>query len=226
MIGPGAVGKALILAAHPDDAELAAGGTIAYLRSRGTAVTVANFTTSAYSEEGFTRRRRAAERAAQILGHRLVWVEDGRLNQVEDLHEYETVRLLDALVEEEQPDLIIGPWEGDSHGDHVQLARAALASSRRWSASLFACSPSEFRTPCFHRFQPNVFVDITPFRDLKIAAIREFNFDSDDYRELAFDQLSRQWSYFGALCGCDCAEGLMLLRQQWPAAAGTGGDHV
>lgn len=221
---PRNIGRVLVLAAHPDDAELTVGGTIAYFRSLGAEVTVATFTTSASTDRGIELRRQAAERAATILGHRLVWVEQGHLNQVEDIRGYETVGLVDELVDVERPNIVLAPWEGDSHGDHVQLARAALASSRRWSASLFAYTPSELRTPCIFRFQPNTFVDITAFCDLKIAAIQAFNINSGDYRALETEQLVRQWSYFGSICGCEFAEGLLLLRQTWIAEPEEGND--
>ena len=208
--------KVLVLSAHPDDAELSVGGTIARFRHLGADVTVFNVTTSEYSAKAAERRRQAAAEAAQILGHRLIWAEDGRHNQVEDIPEYRLVTMIDSIVADERPDIVIGPWAGDSHVDHTRLARATLASSRRWDADLYACCPGEYRTVCYHRFEPNVFVDIGPFVEQKRAAIRVFDYQDQGFRRLEQEILPRLWSYYGALSGYESAEGLLLLRARWP----------
>lgn len=213
------VRRVLVLAAHPDDAEVSVGGTIARLRQRGAEVVVVNFTTSEYSAEGAERRRQAAAEAQRILRHRLLWAEEGRHNQVEDIPEYRVVALVDGIVKAERPDAVLAPWEGDSHGDHVRLARAAVASSRRWDADLYAYCPGEFRTSCFQRFQPNVFVDIGPFVAQKLAAVRAYNRAGQSTRPLDEDALARISAYYGALSGLESAEGLLLLRARWPADA-------
>lgn len=208
--------RVLVLSAHPDDAELSVGGTIARFRHLGADVAVYNLTTSEYTTEGAERRRRAAAEAAEILGHRLIWADEGRHNQVEDIPEYRLVALIDRIVADERPDIVIGPWTDDSHVDHILLARAALASSRRWDADLYACCPGEYRTACYHRFEPNVFVDISPFVEKKRAAIRVFNYKDQGFRRLEEGILPRLWSYYGALSGYESAEGLLLLRARWP----------
>lgn len=205
-------GRVLVIAAHPDDAEISVGGTIARLREGGVDVAVANFTTSEYSPAMLENRRRAAAQAAEILGHRLIWIEDGRHNQVEDIAEYRLVGLIDDIVKRERPDAVIGPWSEDSHVDHARLARATTASSRCWDADLYAYCPAEFRAASFQRFSPNFFVDISPFVERKRAAIQTFNYDGGGFRRLRDDQLARLWSCQGALHGWEYAEGLILLR--------------
>lgn len=208
--------RVLVLAAHPDDAEISVGGTIARLRQEGSTVGVVNFTISEYSAEAAERRRRAAAEAAEILGHHLIWIEEGRYNQVEDIPGYRLVTLIDHIVESERPDIVIGPWIGDSHVDHAHLARATLASSRRWTADLYACCPAEYRTACFQKFEPNVYIDIGPFVEKKRAAIRAFNYEGHGFRRLDDEVLARIWSYYGTLSGYESAEGLMLVRSRWP----------
>lgn len=208
--------RVLVLSAHPDDAEISLGGTIARLCSDGADVFVATFTTSEYTPENAERRRAAAERASGILGHELIWIEDGRHNQVEDIAEYRLVGLIDEVVKRTGPDVVIGPWGEDSHVDHARLARAALASSRCWDADLFAYCPAEHRTPAFQRFLPTLFIDIGPFVERKREAIQAFNFGSSGFRRLEDDQLSRLWSSLGALHGWESAEGLMALRTRRP----------
>ena len=204
--------KTLVLAAHPDDAEISVGGLIARLTHQKSEVVVVNCTTSEYSVEGKTQRRRAAHQAAEILGHKLLWIEGGEHDQVEQLPEYRLVTLIDSIIEAEQPDTILAPWTGDSHTDHTRLARATLSSSRRWTADLYAYCPPEYRTICFHRFEPNVFVDISLFVNKKISAIRQFNYAGQGFRVLEENNLRCLWSYYGTLSGFEVAEGLLGLR--------------
>lgn len=210
--------RVLVLAAHPDDAELCVGGMIARFRERGADVGVATFTTPERSPEAVDRRRRAAAEAAAILDHRLIWIADGDYEQVEDIPEYQLVALVDEVIKAENPNIVIAPWAGDSHVDHMRLARATIASSRRWRADLYAYPPADYRTVCFHRFQPNVFVDITPFLDQKRAAIRVFSRIGVSGSLLDETTLVRLWSYYGALSGCEYAEGLLLQRARWLAS--------
>jgi LmbE family N-acetylglucosaminyl deacetylase len=204
--------KVLVLAAHPDDAELAVGGLIARLRHSSVEVSVVNFTTSEYTAEAAERRRNAAAQASGILGHRLIWAEGGRFNQLEEIDEYKLVTVVDRIVEAEAPDAVIAPWVGDSHVDHARLARATIASSRRWQADFYACCPAEYRSVSYHSFEPNVFVDIAPFVEKKLAAINCFNYDGQGFRRLQEDRLALLWSYYGVLSGYASAEALLLLR--------------
>lgn len=206
--------KVVVLAAHPDDADLAVGGTIAMLSELGTEVTVINFTTSEYTTEGVQNRRVAAEKASQILGYRLLWIEDGRYNQVEEIAEYHVVSIVDKIIGELCPDVVITHWIGDSHTDHVRLARAVIASSRRWEASLYAFGPTEHRTPCFTQFEPNVFVDITGYEERKLAAINAFNYSGQGFRHLQLDMVRTTFTYNGGLIGRTSAEALLLVRQR------------
>jgi LmbE family N-acetylglucosaminyl deacetylase len=206
--------KVVILAAHPDDAEICAGGTIAKLSGAGAEVVVANFTTSEFTAETTLSRQAAATAAAELLGSKLRWVDGGRHNQVEDQQEYRLVQQIDEIMETEAPDLVFGPWTGDSHTDHARLGRAVVASSRRWNADLLAYSPAEYRTVCFHRFEPNVFVNVSDVREKKMAAIEKFHYSGHGFRRIETANLLRIWSYYGVLSGYEFAEGFQLLRSR------------
>jgi N-acetylglucosamine malate deacetylase 1 len=210
--------RVLVLAPHPDDAEISLGGTIARFVRNQVEVTVVNFTTSEYTEESAQGRRRAADEAKQILGHRLLWVEEGRHDQVEDIEEYKLVTIVDDLEKKQRPDIVFCPWVGDSHVDHVRLARATIASSRRWAARthLIAYSPAEYRTLCYTQFHPNLYIDISKFVDAKLSAMRAFNkFGGIDFRPLEEEAYRKLWAYNGTLSKCEFAEAFLSLRSVW-----------
>lgn len=219
----GAVRQALVMVAHPDDAELAIGGTIAVLTDRGVEVTVAHFTNSETNDAGRAERRAAAHRAAAILGHGVLWVEDGRYNQVEEVPEFRWVTIVDQLMAERRPDLVFTHCTDDSHTDHIRLARAVIASARRWPASLYSFAPNEYRSQPFLRFEPNTFVDISHQLERKLAAIRCYNYDSKGFRDLNGEAIASIAGYFGVLSGFPAAEALRLERQRGLPVLSLGG---
>ena len=123
------------------------------------------------------------------------------------------VRYLDALFDRETPDVVIAPWVGDSHGDHVRLARAALSASRRTRASLYAYMPGELRSACFTAFSPNAFVDIRAYEEKKVAAMEAYSYEGQGFRRLDTAATVRIARAYGTVAGCTSAEGFIVLRQ-------------
>ncbi|HEY1252622.1 MAG TPA: PIG-L family deacetylase [Thermoanaerobaculia bacterium] len=132
--------RILVLAAHPDDESLGAGGTLALNAGKAEAIRVW-IATDGTGQEGVApderaaygaRRRGEAERAAEILGldrPRFGGLEDGGLARRTDAVDG-AVR---AEIEEFAPDLVLCPSPAELHPDHRALARSLfglLASSR------------------------------------------------------------------------------------------------
>ncbi|MGW1605513.1 PIG-L deacetylase family protein [Streptomyces eurythermus] len=211
--------RVLVVAAHPDDAELAVGGTLALLADRGAEVTVALATVSEFRTDLRPLRRAAAEEAAGIIGHRIRWMAEGHYDQVEQLPDYRLVELVDAVVEEIDPAVVITHWEGDSHGDHVRLARSVLASSRRWPGTgLVQFGPNEYRTPLHGEFTANLYVPITEQLERKKKALRCYRYPGQGFRapdEDAVDLLART---HGLAVGVSAAEALLIRRIRWNSA--------
>lgn len=211
--------RVLIVAAHPDDAELAVGGTIAALTDAGAEVTVALFTVSetadAAGPDRRARRKAAAAAAAAVLGHRLHWIDGGRYDQVEDVPEYRAVALVDALVEEIGPDTVISHWEEDSHADHARVARAVISSSRRWpQAALLQFGPNEHRTVRHAQFVPNLYVPTTGQLARKIESLACHSYPGQGFRALDTDAVQALDRARGAAVGAGAAEGLRLVRHR------------
>lgn len=205
--------NALVIAAHPDDAELMVGGLIALLGDSGFRVAVAVFTTSPESPSGTARRQNAAREAAAILGYDILWVEGGQYDHVTDMSEPRCVALIDELLKERNPEMVITHTICDSHCDHVQLARCVIAATRRSGAAFFAFGPSEYRAQTGTSFAPNVFVDISEYVERKRAAINCYNYDGAPYRPLLTEEIVALNRANGLLCGAEYAETLQVIRQ-------------
>ncbi|AJE80904.1 MULTISPECIES: PIG-L deacetylase family protein [Streptomyces] len=203
----------LVVAAHPDDAELAVGGTVAQLCDRGSEVTVAFATVSEHDPALRPLRRAAAERAAEILGHRVHWLADGQYDQVEDVPEYRLVGLVDTLVEKTRPAAVLTHWEGDSHRDHVRLADAVVSSSRRWpDTGLVQFGPNEFRTVRHSEFTPNLYVPVVDQLDRKKRALRCYSYAGQGFRGLDEDAVELLARHHGLAVGAPAAEALLVRR--------------
>lgn len=124
--------RALVITAHPDDAEFIAGGTIAKLASMGIEVTLVVATSGDKGTRDINLRpqelaamREAEQRAAaRVLGlHQCIFLgyPDGFLEEGPELRGH-IVRLIRAL----RPDIIItwdGFREGFNHTDHRVIGR-------------------------------------------------------------------------------------------------------
>jgi LmbE family N-acetylglucosaminyl deacetylase len=207
--------KVLFIVAHPDDAELAAGGTIKKLSSANALVRVINLTVSENTEETRRLRISAAENAARILGHELVWYNKGLYNQVEDIKMYELVAYIDSCISEFKPTKIFTHTNEDSHYDHVITSRAVVASTRKWKGgTLYFMPPNELRSIHFSSFAPNAYCDISIYIDQKLEALNCYNsFQGNIFRPLNTGDFKLVNSYFGMAAGCAYAEGFIIKKQ-------------
>lgn len=124
--------SAVVVAAHPDDEVLGAGGTIAALAAHGARLRLVALTDGEAShphEAASIGVRRVAETAAALaaLGARQTEVirlalPDSRLAAYED-HVTARLRQLTAGFE-----VCLAPWDSDAHPDHEVAGRAARAA--------------------------------------------------------------------------------------------------
>ena len=137
---PPGTGRLVVLAAHPDDETLGAGGLIAALAARGTAVDVVVATAGEASHPGsptctpqeLSRIRRAelrdavAQLAPQAAVHFLNLPDGGLAAHRDDLD-----AALAAIVgPAAEHTVLAAPWRTDGHIDHDTAGRAAAALAR------------------------------------------------------------------------------------------------
>jgi LmbE family N-acetylglucosaminyl deacetylase len=136
----------LVLAAHPDDESLGAGGVIARLADAGWQVEVVVATDGEGSHPGSPTlgpgalaalRRREADDAAARLGSGIrvhhLGLPDGRLETCED----ELVeRLVDLIGDDGAQHTLLAPWRHDPHTDHRAAGRAARQAAHRTDGQL------------------------------------------------------------------------------------------
>lgn len=165
--------KVLVIAAHPDDEVLGCGATMARLAAEGHRVEVLIVAEGATSRPGHeaddvSSLRECARAAAAVLGASEVHfggLPDNRLDAVPLL---EVVQLIEGVLSEVRPDVVLTHHDGDLNVDHRVVSNAVLTACRPMAGSrvtrvyLFeVASSTEW---AFHRmkpsFEPNVFVDV------------------------------------------------------------------
>jgi LmbE family N-acetylglucosaminyl deacetylase len=184
---------ALVIFAHPDDAEFMCGGTVAAWAADGTAVHYCVITdgSAGNNDPGVTReevapvREREQREAARILGVRgidFLGFRDGELEV-----NLETRKAVTRVVRRVRPDVIVAPdpsrlWNGSgyiNHWDHKQAGTLALctimpdAPSRPQFSELLDEGLEPFEVPnlMLSSEEPDTYVDITKSIDRKIEAL-------------------------------------------------------
>ena len=185
----------LIMAAHPDDAELGCAGTILANVQAGRKVGIVDFTRGELGTRGTPEtRHQEAKNASAILGisaRENLGLPDGFFR-----NDPESQLKLISVIRKYQPDVVIANAPTDRHIDHGRGALLAsdacfLSGLRRIETQEDGEMQSAWRPRAvYHYIQdrymtPDLIVDITPFWEQKIRAIRAFatQFHNPDLNE-------------------------------------------
>jgi len=165
--------KAIIVSAHPDDAETAAGGFIARAVAAGHDVVILHGGPAVRGLEYQGRsswdvRTEESQAAADALGARLAFLDWGH-----GVYEFnkKTAGQLNDFIVAERPDLVVAHWPVDTHPDHQvtgALTQSIYITQSRWQLAFFEVYVGIQGL----EFSPNRYVDITQVIDRKNQSIR------------------------------------------------------
>ncbi|MGE3164223.1 MAG: bacillithiol biosynthesis deacetylase BshB1 [Planctomycetota bacterium] len=167
----------LVVGAHPDDAELAVGGTLLRAKREGLRTAVVDLTRGELSSRGdLVTRAAETRRATEILAldHREnLELPDGAVRDSDPAR----ARLADAI-RRLRPRFVLAPWKEDLHPDH---AGAGWLTERTWylcGVGKFAAGTEPFRPRglgfymCHTPFAATAVVDVTSVWERKLEAVR------------------------------------------------------
>lgn len=121
----------LVVAPHPDDAEISVGGIIAASRAQGLRVGVVELTSGEPTPHGTPEiRRQETDNATKILD--LSWRRNLGLPNRSLQATLEARRKLAEVFRESRPRIILAPFWQDAHPDHV-AASSLCDDARFWS---------------------------------------------------------------------------------------------
>lgn len=172
----------LVIAPHPDDAELGMGGAILKLLSAGQRVGVLDLTTGEPTPHG-SPAIRAQETAAATKALGLPWRENLGLPNRSLEPTLENRALLAGVIRRERPRWLFAPYWEDAHPDHT-AATKLVDDARFWSKLTKSDLPGKPHHPeriynyyCVHLKQaatPAFVLDISAQWETKLASIRAY----------------------------------------------------
>ena len=121
----------LVVAPHPDDAEISVGGTIVRCLDEGMRVGIVELTDGEPTPNG-TRELRAKETEAASAALGVSWRENLRLSNRQLQHTLETRQALANVFRSTRPGIILAPYWEDAHPDHV-VASELVDAARFWA---------------------------------------------------------------------------------------------
>ena len=226
----------LVIAAHPDDAELSCGGTIRSAVLAGKRVAMVDCTRGELGSRGTPELRKTeADRAAKVLGVQFrenLAIPDGKIDASES-----NVESMIRVFRHYRPKILLFPPASDRHPDHEQahnLVRRALFVSGLVKVKSMHNGEVQkpYRPPrtfCYmqtYEFEPSFYVDISEYYEDKIQAIQAYSsqffipgdseFDDEPQTFISGPEFSgfleARSRYFGAKIGVVHAEAFYSIE--------------
>jgi bacillithiol biosynthesis deacetylase BshB1 len=203
----------LVIAPHPDDAELGMGGGILSMLAAGWKVGVLDLTTGEPTPHG-SEEIRARETAAATACLQLPWRENLGLENRRLQSDLESRHRLAGVIRKTKPRWLFAPFWIDAHPDHT-AATALIEAARFWAKLSKSDIEGEPHHPqrvfyyyCVHLKQsltPSFVMDISEHWQTKRAAIECFQSQFITGREHLdpsfIDQLEIEAAYWGQQIG-------------------------
>jgi bacillithiol biosynthesis deacetylase BshB1 len=203
----------LIIAPHPDDAELGVGGTIALLLSQGRRVGVLDLTDGEPTPHGSPEiRKQETAAATAVLG--LTWRDNLGLINRNLQPDLASRALLAGVLRTTRPRYVFAPYWEDDHPDHV-AASALVDAARFWAKLTKTDLPGQPHYPkrIFYYFsvhlrihpKPSFVLDISAHLETKMNAVSCFRSQLIEGRPSTFptilDDLRARARYWGWTIG-------------------------
>lgn len=173
---------AIFFAAHPDDAELSCGGTIAAMTASKKKIGIIDLTAGELGTRGSkSTRANEAENAGKILNITVrenLGIKDGLIEN----NEKNRIKII-TIIRKYRPDIIFMPYAKDRHPDHSHASRL-ITESAFYSGLIkidtnyagkkqTAYRPSRnFYFMQTYTFEPGFIIDVTKYFETKMKAVR------------------------------------------------------
>ena len=217
--------KILVVAPHPDDETLGAGGVIAKFAQKGYEVkilTVSGHLPPLYSREDYDKTVNEASKAFNILGVSSYKYLEIPATMIGDIPVSELNSKVSQVVEDFQPNMVFCPYP-DRHVDHrlvfdsVMVATRPVGVGRKIEiiAAYETLSETHWNAPHIEpNFTPNWVIDISDYIGIKLEALKCYEsqiFEFPSPRSIeAVEALSK---FRGTQAGFGYGEGMHIIRK-------------
>ncbi len=175
----------VVFAAHPDDAELSIGGTIAKFSSLNLKAGIIDLTLGEMSSRGNIKLRlKEAEKASKILG--ISYRENLRISDGNIEINKKNLEKAITIIRKLTPKIVFAPYFNDRHPDHIQASKLIKDAMFKTGLTKFKTkfngkNQSAYRPAKLYyymqtySFTPTFIVDITDTFERKMKAVRAYS---------------------------------------------------
>ncbi len=210
----------LVIGAHPDDAEIGCGGTIAHYKKRGKKIGVLDLSNGEPTPFGTVEKRMAEAKAASEILHLDIRITLDMTNRYIE-NTIENRKKVSEVIRKYKPNILITHPSNDWHPDHIachQIVNAAKFQSKltKTESKYSEYSPKYvFYFDHSHLKDKNrkldFLIDISDSIEEKINALKAYKtqfVDNKKYLRI-FDYIRERAGYLGYQIGVKYAEGFI-----------------
>ena len=218
--------RILIIAAHPDDEVLGAGGAIAKHVDAGDEVyclILGEGVTSRQGalKQGIAKLRHEAQAAAKILGFKEIVFSSFPDNSFDSVPLLKIIKEIEGHLAKIKPHIVYTHYENDLNVDHRRTFRAVMTICRPCNDfcpeevySFEVLSSTEWQSKLRKNFNPNFYIDIKNTLDRKKKALKKYKSEIRQYPHSrsvkGVEVLAR---YRGLEAGLEFAEAFHLVKK-------------
>ncbi len=215
----------LIVAPHPDDEVLGAGGTLLRRKAEGAKVAwlivTAITAEKGWSDNKIKQRADEIKRITEFFGFDSVFELNFPTTQLDQVPMSDLVEAISTVFKKFAPEEVFVPHSSDVHTDH-RMVFDAVVSCTKWFRypsvrrvlAYETLSETDFGLKSSQAFRPNVFVNIEPYLANKLRAIEIYASELGEFPfPRSLEAIRALTLLRGAASGCKAAEAFELLRE-------------
>jgi LmbE family N-acetylglucosaminyl deacetylase len=218
--------KTIIIAPHPDDEVLGAGGTLLRRKEEGAKMAwliVTGITSSAgWSEEKVKQRADEIKCVTELFGFDSVFELNFPTAQLDQVSMGDLVAAISNVFKKFEPEEVFVPHPSDVHTDH-RLVFDAVASCTKWFRypsvkrvlAYETLSETDFGLGTSQAFSPNLYINIEPYIADKLRAMEIYTSEIGKFPfPRSREAIQALATLRGTASGFMAAEAFELLRER------------
>jgi N-acetylglucosamine malate deacetylase 1 len=218
--------KTLVIAPHPDDEVLGAGGTLLRRQNEGGSIAWLIVTSipsdKEWPDEKIIERQKEIEDIAKFFKFDEVFNLSLPTSELDTIPYHTIVKKISHIISSYKPDEVLVPHYGDVHTDHQIVFNASVSSSKSFRHPFIkrilcyeVLSETNFSINPVNKFIPNYFVNISDFLEKKIEAMEIYKSEMLNFPfPRSRISIESQARLNGSASGFKASEAFQLLLQR------------
>lgn len=210
----------LVIGAHPDDAEIGCGGTIAHYKKRGKKVGILDLSNGEPTPFGNVKKRMAETKAASDILHLDIRITLDMTNRYIE-NTIENRKKVSEVIRKYKPDILITHPSDDWHPDHIACHQIVNAAKFQSKLTKTGSKYSEYYPKYVFYFDHShlkdknrkldFLVDISDSIEDKITTLKAYKSQFVDNKKhlRIFDYIKERAGFLGYQIGVKYAEGFI-----------------